>query len=207
MAPERPRQVNDQVFWPSSCFVRDRACALITSEFLVFEAWAKEGLAARARGETDLQEEGSRADRAFLEDCNGVRRTHLVIRLKRMLLIAAHLTAATQRSNSWSLHRPGMEVMVCALPTRDWPGHHHAFTVATPRRLEPLGRRQAQHLPVRVIATCGASWLLACLVSHTVTEVEISIVHFVHRVIAMDSPGSIGAVGGTGTPCSTTPFL
>ena len=93
------------------------------------------------------------------------------------------------------------------LPMRDWPALYHAFTVATSRRLELLGRRQAQHLPVRVIATCGASWLLGCPVSHAVTEVEISIVQFAQRAIAMDSPGSIGAVGDTGTPCSKTPFL
>jgi len=93
------------------------------------------------------------------------------------------------------------------LPMRDWPGHYHAFTVATPRRREPLDRRQAQYLPVRVIATSGASWLLASLVSHKGTEVEISIVQFAQRAIAMDSPGSIGAVGDTGTPCSKTPFL
>lgn len=67
-------------------------------EFLIFEAWAEEGLATRTRGETYLQEEGSRADRPFLDDCNGIRLTHLVIRLKCMLLVAAHLTAATERS-------------------------------------------------------------------------------------------------------------
>jgi len=89
---------------------------------------------------------------------------------------------------------------------RDWPGLCHAFTVATPRRREPLDRRQAQYLPVRVIATSGASWLLASLVSHKVTEVEISIVQLVQRVIGTRSAHSIGAVGGAGTPCSTTPF-
>ena len=92
------------------------------------------------------------------------------------------------------------------LPMRDWPGLYHAFTVATPRRLEPLGRLQAQYLPVRVIATSGASWLLASLVSHKVTEVEICIVQLVQGVIGTRSTHSIGAVGGAGTPCSTTPF-
>ena len=67
----------------------------------------------------------------------------------------------------------------------------HTFTVATPHRLEPLGRRQAQHLPVRVIATSGASWPVACQVRHTVTEVEISIVQIAQRVMGMQSPGSI----------------
>ena len=89
---------------------------------------------------------------------------------------------------------------------RDWPGLCHAFTVATPRRREALDRRQAQYLPVRVIATSGASWLLASLVSHEVTEVGISIVQLVQRVIGTLSAHSIGAVGCTGTPCSTTPF-
>jgi hypothetical protein len=92
------------------------------------------------------------------------------------------------------------------LPMRDWPGLYHAVTVATPRRREPLGRRQAQYLPVRVIATSGASWLLASLVSHEVTEVEISIVQLAQRVIGTRSAHSIGAVCGAGTPCSTTPF-
>ena len=89
---------------------------------------------------------------------------------------------------------------------RDWPGLCHAFTVATPRRREALDRRQAQYLPVRVIATSGASWLLASLVSHKGTEVEISIVQLVQRAIGTRSAQSIGAVGGAGTPCSTTPF-
>jgi hypothetical protein len=89
---------------------------------------------------------------------------------------------------------------------RDWPGLCHAFTVATPRRREALDRRRAQHLPVRVIATSGASWLVASLVSHAVTEVEISIVQLAHRVIGTRSAHSIGAVGTTCTPCSTTTF-
>ena len=92
---------------------------MITSEFLIFEAWAKEGLAARTRGETDLQEVGSRADRPFLDDCNGIRLTRVVILPKRMLLVAAHLTAATGRSNSWSLHHPVVEVSVSPLPASD----------------------------------------------------------------------------------------
>ena len=141
---------------------------MITSEFLIFEAWAKEGLAARTRWETDLQQEGSRADRPFLDDCNGIRLTHLVIRLQRMLLVAAHLTAATRRSNSWSLHRPGVEVSVSPLPASDCLGHAHTLTVAIPSRLEPLGRRQAQDLHVRVIATCGASLPVSCLVREAV---------------------------------------
>ena len=89
---------------------------------------------------------------------------------------------------------------------RDWPGLCNAFTVATPRRREALDRRQAQYLPVRVIATSGASWLVASLVSHTVTEVRFGVRRISQWVVAMPSPCSIGAVGATCTPCSTTPF-
>ena len=115
--------------------------------------------------------------------------------------------AAGKRRATWpSLRCPHVEVSILPLPMRDWSGLHHAFTVATPRRLEPLGRRQAQYLPVRVIATSGASWLLASLVSHKVTEVEISIVQLAQGVIGTRFAHSIGAVGGTATPCRTTPF-
>ena len=77
---------------------------------------------------------------------------------------------AGKRRATWpSLHRPYVEVSILLLPARDCPGLRHAFSVATLRRLEPLGRRRPQHLPVRVIATSGASWLVACQVRHPVT--------------------------------------
>ena len=117
---------------------------------------------------------------------------------------------AGNRRATWpSIWCPHVTVSILPLPTCDCPGLRHTFTVATRRRLEPPGRRQARHMPVRVIATSGASWLLACLVSHKATEVEICIVQIAQRVIVTrrrevesvicvsDRPksGSVGRVG------------
>ena len=115
-----------------------------------------------------LSQEGPRDDRANPDDCHGSWLIYSGVQheLKLSELLIAHRPVT--RLSPWSLRRPDVEVSILPLPTSDWLGHCHALTAATPRRLEPLGRHQAQHQPVRVLRRCGAKWLVACQVREAV---------------------------------------